>query len=144
MRKLATVVLAAMAAVGIAMPARADNVTVQFGLSAGTYVPTGGACEVSVAKDADGVAVLDAAVANRCIVSYHKQQFGSMGYYIDCIDEVCGDSASGMYVTYWAMYEDGVAPQDHGVSGFRSAEGKELTFAFTSWAPCLAPTGCLP
>lgn len=118
-------------------------VTVTFGLSAGTYAPTGAACALSVPAGADGLAVLDAAKAKGCIASYKAVGPGQFGYYIACINEVCGDETSGMYATYWGMYENGVAT-GYGVSDFRAAPGDDLTFAYTTWAGCLLPTGCLP
>ena len=123
--------------VGTVAPARAANVSVQLALGAGHYAPTGAACAVSVPSGADGVAVLDAAVAQKCIISYHTVQFGS-GTFVDCINEVCGDAATGFFLTYWALYWDGVAAPA-GVDAFRAGTQGELGFSYVTWLNCALP-----
>ncbi len=125
-----------------AAPAHAATVPVTFGISVGTHAPTSALCELSVAAGTDGLVVLEAAVDAGCIQSYHAQGPTEFGYYVDCINEVCADSVSTLYLTYWGMFENGKATS-YGVSGFRAAAGDELTFAYTTWAPCLLPTGCI-
>jgi hypothetical protein len=122
---------AALATVAVtAAPAHAADVTVHFGLSAGTYAPTGAACTLTVPAGASGLQVLDAAVANLCINSYDTVTF-DFGTFVSCIDEVCGQTtpAAG---TYWNMYENGVSTW-YGVDGFSADAGDELSFAYTAW-----------
>lgn len=114
----------------------ATPVTVEFGLSAGTATPTGAACPVTVPEGANGLAVLDAAVAKRCIVSYKAETY-SFGAFISCINEVCGAPPEALWLTYWEMAVDGVC-STYGVSDFRAAEGKQLTFSYTTWAKSFA------
>lgn len=122
-------------------PAQAvPPVTVNFGISAGAYAPTGVACPVSVAAGANGLAVLDAAVAKGCIRSYKAETY-SFGAFVSCINEVCGAPPAALYLTYWEMSENGKCTEDYGVSGFRADDGDELTFAYTTWAKFLA-VGC--
>jgi hypothetical protein len=135
--------VALVASAFAAAPAHAATVPVTFGISAVTYAPTAALCELSVPAGADGLVVLDAAVDAGCITSYHAQGPTQFGYFVDCINEICGETATGMYLTYWGMYENGVTTT-YGVSDFRAAAGDELTFAYTTWAGCVAPTGCLP
>lgn len=143
---LRSVVLVAVVVAALGAPsAQAANVTVRLGVSAGTYAPTGELCALSIPADANGVAVLDAAVAAGCITSYETTT-SSFGTYLSCLNDVCGDTTSGLYLTYWSMYENG-AYTDYGVDGFRAADGDELTFAYkegVSWVACMLPTGCLP
>ena len=134
------ILVAAAAVVALATPAHAADVSVQFGLSAGTYAPTGVACTLSVPAGADGIAVLDAAVANLCIVSYHTVTFPGFGTFVDCINEVCGNAGTGSVGTYWNMYENGGSTA-YGVDGFVANSGDELVFAYQVF--CFA-TVCPP
>jgi hypothetical protein len=127
--------LLALAAVAlVAAPAHADaNVTVSLALSAGTYVPTGAACALSVPAGADGIAVLDAAVAAHCITSYDTQTFVGIGTYVSCIDSVCARTLTGNAGTYWEMTENGAATA-YGVDGFTAGAGDVLGFDYTGYA----------
>lgn len=130
-RLLATA-LATFGAVAVsAVPAHASDVVVTFGVSAGTYAPTGAACPLTVPLGANGIAVLNAAVANGCITSYQAQSF-DFGTFVSCIDEVCGQTVAGTAGTYWNMYENGVSTF-YGVDGFSADNGDELSFAYTAW-----------
>lgn len=128
----AALVAATATTVGTAMPAHAAGVNVTFGLSAGTWAPTGAACSLFVEAGADGTAVLDAAVAAHCIVSY-RATATSFGTYIECIDEVCAEPAAPNAGSYWSMFENG-AETGYGVDGFSAGEGDDLTFAYTGYA----------
>lgn len=130
---LALIVLASLATV----PASAANVTVGFGLSAGAYAPTEVACQLSVPANANGIAVLDAAVAQNCIVSYETKTFAGFGSFVSCVDEVCGDEATGFGLTYWKYYKNGV-PATSGIDNFRAAAGSSIVLSFTTWVGCLA------
>jgi hypothetical protein len=129
-RLLTAALVAATAAT--AAPAHAEGVNVKLGLSAGTWAPTGAACNVFVEAGADGSAVLDAAVAAHCIVSY-RATGTSFGTYVECIDEVCAEPVTAGTGTYWAMYENG-GQTGYGVDGFSADEGDDLTFAYTGYA----------
>lgn len=135
MRSLKLFLVAAAVASG-AMPAQAANVTVEFGLAAGTHAPTGALCPVSVPAGADGVAVLDAAVEEGCIVSYDTVTDPTFGAYVTCIDEVCQAPAEAMTITYWKLFIDGAAATQ-GVSFYEAGAGDELVFSYTTWAGCL-------
>jgi hypothetical protein len=137
LRLLAATALAAGATtLGAAAPAHATTyVTVHFGLSAGTYAPTGVACSLTVPAASDGVAVLDAAVASHCIVSYHTVTYTGFGTFVDCIDEVCGQFLTGSAGTYWNMYENGTSTA-YGVDGFAADSGDELVFAYQEYCFC--------
>jgi hypothetical protein len=129
--KIRLLAATAVALAATALPAHASTTTVTFGLSAGAYAPTGAACPLTVPAGADGVAVLDAAVAAHCITSYHTVSFGSLGRFVDCIDDVCGE-ALGAAGTYWGMYENGAATA-YGVDGFTADSGDELVFAYSAY-----------
>lgn len=120
-----------------AVPAHAAPVTVDFGLAAGAYAPTGAACQVSVPSGANGVVVLDAAVAKGCILSYDTTTFAGFGTFVRCVDEVCGEEASGFFLTYWKLYVNG-RPATAGVDAFRATAGSSLVLSYTTWAGCLA------
>jgi hypothetical protein len=131
--KLRTLAVALTAALATAAPAHAaPTVTVSLAVSAGTYAPTGAACGLVVDAGADGVAVLDAAVAARCIVSYRTQTFPGFGTFVSCIDEVCGTALTGATGTYWNMSENG-ASTAYGVDGFSADAGDELGFAYRAY-----------
>lgn len=129
--KLRLLAATAAAVATTALPAHAASVTVHLALSAGTYAPTGAACTLSVPAGADGVAVLDAAVAAHCIVSYVAVP-SSFGTYVACIDEVCGTAVTSGTGGYWNMYENGVST-GYGVDGFAAANGDELGFAYQAY-----------
>ncbi len=129
--RLLTAALVAAGAATTAAPAHAAGVNVHLGLSAGTWAPTGAACNLFVEAGADGTAVLDAAVAAHCIVSY-RATATSFGTYIECIDEVCAVPAASNAGTYWSMFENG-SETGYGVDGFAADEGDDLTFAYTGY-----------
>lgn len=126
---LSRIAVAAAALAALATPAHAADVTVGFALSVGTYAPTGAACPVSVPAGADGIAVLDAAVARACITSYSTVTYPGFGTFVTCIDNVCGQPGTGTAGTYWNMYENGVST-GYGVDGFSAGAGDELGFAY--------------
>lgn len=126
----AAVAMAVITGSGVT-PAHASNVNVKFGVSAGYWAPTGAACTVSVPAGANGLAVLDAAVADGCILSYDTQSFGGQPY-VSCINEIC-QIADGL-VSFWAMFENSPIPAEYGAGDFRADEGDELVFAYTNFA----------
>ena len=133
---LTRITIAALALCAVATPAHASDVTVQFGLSAGTYAPTGAACTLSVPAGADGIAVLDAAVAAHCIASYRTTSF-PFGTFVSCINEVCGQDTgvaeAGTFAgAYWNMYDNGTSA-GYGVDGFTADAGDELAFAYQTY-----------
>ena len=123
--------LAAVALTATA-PAHADGVTVSLALSAGRYAPTGAACAVTVAAGDNGIAVLDAAKAKGCIVSYETVTYPGFGTFVTCIDAVCGSAVTGGTGTYWNMYENAVSTA-YGVDGFVADAGDELGFAYKAY-----------
>jgi hypothetical protein len=127
--RIRTLALAGLLALGATTPAQASDVTVRFALSAGTYAPTGAACELSVPEGASGLAVLDAAVARACIVSYATESYPEFGTFVTCIDFVCGQALTATHGTYWNMY-DGGGSASYGVDGFVATDGAELGFAY--------------
>ena len=135
MRSIKLVLLASVAALAVGVPAQAADVTVNFGLSAGTYLPTGALCPVSVPAGSDGVAVLDAAVDAGCIVSYQTESFG-FGDFVSCINEICGlfqETPAASVGTYWGFYVDGEAAL-YGVNDYVSANGSEVVFTYEPFA----------
>ena len=131
--RLLTAAFAAVAFCGVPSTAHAvDSVHVTFGLSAGTYAPTGAACSLTVPAGADGVTVLEAARAQLCIVSYRVTGFPGFGTFVECIDEVCGEPVTSASGTYWNMYENGTSTS-YGVDGFVADEGDDLTFAYQAY-----------
>ncbi len=124
--------LAAAAALAVVpAPAHAVNVTVGFGISVGTHLPTGQFCPVDVPAGANGLAVMDAAVAAGCIESYETEVY-PFGAYVRCINRVCAAPPEALFLTYWHMYENGVSTS-YGVSDFVASSGDQLVFAYTTW-----------
>ena len=128
---LAVLVLAGGLLALVASPAGATtNVNVHFELSnvaptpLGTGPNTTKACDVSVLAGADGVAVLDAAVASGCIASYHVIWFGTEAF-VDCINGTC----STFPVQDWGMYVDEHLTS-YGASDYRAVDGDELEFSY--------------
>ncbi|MDQ1712683.1 MAG: hypothetical protein QOE45_2133 [Frankiaceae bacterium] len=133
LRSLAVALTALTAALGGAAPAHAaTTVPVSFSLSAAAYAPTGAACGLTIDQGADGIAVLDAAVAAHCITSYAVVTFPGFGTFVSCIDEVCGTALTGTTGTYWNMYENG-ASTAYGVDGFVADAGDDLGFAYRAY-----------
>ena len=122
------VAAAAITVALVASPASAAQVTVKFALSVGVYAPTGAACPVKVPAGSNGVAVLKAAKAKHCIVSYRLQRYPGLGRFVRCINGLCGIDRP-VFLTYWAMYENrGYTP--YGVDGFKANQGDELAFVY--------------
>lgn len=116
----------------LSVPAQAAPTTVTLKVSLGKPSPasiTRAECTVNVETGADGIAVLEAAVAKRCILSYQLQTFGN-GHFVSCIDQVCG-----VVATYWAMRENS-SYTDYGVDGFAAASGDVLWFAYEEFVTC--------
>lgn len=130
--KIRSLALAAAVAAAVATPAHAANVTVSLALSAGRHAPTGAACTLSVPAGADGVAVLDAAVAQGCLLSYDTVTYPGFGTFVTCLNEVCGHAGTGTVGTYWNMYENGASTW-YGVDGFVADAGDELGFAYQAF-----------
>ena len=134
MRKLVLSAVAVLATLSF-VPAQAADVSVAFGLSAGTYAPAA-VCSLSVPPGADGVDVLDAARDAGCIESYETQDFPEFGAFVSCINRVCAQfvpTPAASAGTYWAFYVDGVASQT-GVSFYEASEGSEVLFAYEAFA----------
>ncbi len=130
-RLLAT--LAAAASVLVMAPAaHAASATVRFGLSAGTYAPTGIACEIVVEAGVNGITVLETAKASNCIESYETVTFPGIGTYVTCINRVCSQVLTASHGSYWNMYENGVSTA-YGVDGFVADDGDELVFAYKAY-----------
>jgi hypothetical protein len=124
--------LAAVAVLAVAMaqgPASAAPVTVRFGISVGAPTPLSAFCPVRVPAGADGLAVLDAARARRCILSYRAEYYPGLGHYIRCIDGICAIDRP-VFLAYWAMFENG-RYTSYGVDGFRANAGDRLVFVYT-------------
>ena len=164
MRKATRIVVAlailAVFSMTTAFPARAANVTVRFGISAWHYKP--GACLVSVAQGANGLDVLDAAIAKGCIQDYEMD-----GEWLQCVtiaagQPVCSDVDDDPLccgTLYWAIYEDLGAVSPHALSGFSAGTithdvrlmgvvdvgHTELVLSYESWGKCLTfPVLCNP
>lgn len=97
-RRFATgVLLLVLGTTGIATADTGDeNVTVDFRLSTRVYLAQfdsepfdGPPCQLSVALGANGIDVLDAAVAQRCIISYSLKDPETSHARVECIDGVC-------------------------------------------------------
>jgi hypothetical protein len=126
-----SVLLAAalFASVGVSIPASASTVTVKLSLSVGVKAPTGRLCPVQVPAGSNGIAVLDAAKAKHCIVSYKTSYFSGFGHFVRCIDGIC-EIDKPVFLAYWAMYENGQFTS-YGVDGFVADPGDVLSFVYT-------------
>ncbi len=138
MRKLALSVLVAVAAAlgGVAFPARAaETIAVHLDVDALGVASLAG-CDVEVPAEADGIDgidVLDAAVASGCIDSYDKEEYAPYGYFVTCINDICGQFAVAAG-TYWALSENG-APSSTGASGLDLEDGDTIGFSYAAWTP---------
>lgn len=130
----ALVVAAASAAPGTYA---ATGVPVTLRISTLTYANVDRTCTVNVPAGADGVAVLDAALAAKCVKGFMLASF-SGGHFLDCVDDGvngnrCGDPAP-TYLRYWAMRVQCTATS-YGIDDFKSHAGDELTFSYEiSWS----------
>lgn len=136
MRKIRIIVSVALTGIFMAasIPAGA-SAAVTLRVSLGDRSVAKAVCSVAVAEGADGVAVLDAAVAGGCIKSYKIEDFG-WGDYLACVDGVCEQPG-----TYWAMYENRVYTS-YGIREFYADPGDELWFNYEQYITCLTPLGC--
>jgi len=138
MRKLAVLAAVALATLGIAHPARATttvHLTVDLGAPGGVEEAE---CEVTVASNANGIDVLEAAIDDDCIDTYDTEPF-SEGEYVSCINDIC-EQPEDFPVVSWLIYlEDGsFAPFGVEELSFPT-DGDTLSFAYEAWpvhAPC--------
>lgn len=114
------------------------NVTVLVKISAGTYLAPGELCPVSVPAGANGAAVLDAAVAARCITSWHGIDYG-FDTFVDCIDGVCGHDTgevdpSLQYFegTYWEFSVNEHSAST-GIGGYHAADLDIFGFTYQDY-----------
>lgn len=125
---LGAAVVAALVPVSVA-PAHAAGVTV---------VVEG--CPVTVAPGANGLAVLDAAVASGCptVLSYEASS-SPYGAFINCIDGLCGQTVLSAPTypvnvgTYWGFYVNGSYSQV-GVEGYSAHDLDVLLFDYEAYA----------
>lgn len=141
MRKLIVLALPAVATLGLVTPASAADVTVHLDVTVAEAVPftlPTGDCDVSVPAGSNGLAVLDAAVESGCIESYATEEFPPYGAYVSCVNQVCGDGTSGLFLTYWLVYVDGVCASE-GISSLTfPGDGDTLGLNYETW---VADTG---
>lgn len=134
-RVLTAALLTAAVVVGpFGGPVHAANVSITF-TATGTNgsAETHAACRLTVSDDADGVDVLDAAVAQDCIDSYTTETH-SQGTFVTEIDGVKdGAGAFGANCFFWVYFVNGV-PAMTGVDGYDASDGDAV-----SWA--LEPSG---
>jgi hypothetical protein len=139
MRKLALLVLTVcINLVVVARPAAADTVTVHLDVDVATAVPMAD-CDVVVTSGANGLAVLDQAVADGCIDGYQTRTFTGLGEKVTCIDDVCETPDETLNALTWIVYVDG-AQSELGVSSLSfPTHGTTLGFSYEAWpvyAPC--------
>lgn len=84
-------------------------------------------CAVSVPAGANVGALLDAAVAQGCLLSWGADSYPGYGRYVTCIDEVCGQLP-----TYWAFYVDG-AYSGTGIDDTAVSPGSTYEFTYEQW-----------
>jgi hypothetical protein len=89
-------------------------------------------CDVVVPAGSNGGALLDAAVAQGCILSWTADSFPGFGRYVTCMDHVvCGQVA-----TYWALYYNG-GYSDVGIDALALQQGDTLGLDYTQWVVVL-------
>lgn len=120
---LAIALLAALATVPAAAGSAAVTVTLDVDLAGEDYKT----CAVSVPSGATAGDVLDAAVADGCLVLWTYETYPGFGRYVTCIDAFCGAVA-----TYWAFYTDG-RYSDLGIDSVRVYGGETLRFNYEQW-----------
>jgi hypothetical protein len=110
-------------------------------------------CDVDVPSGASGIDVLDQAVDDECIESYHPEDFG-FGEYVACINEICEqpsaypvDQPSPFPVVSWLIYLEGGGFAEVGVSELSfPTDGDTLRFSYEAWPvhlPCFVlDVGC--
>lgn len=140
MKRLIIMAVACAAAFSGGNAGAAQMVTVHLDISFVDDKIDVATCDVTVAKEASGIKVLDAAVATGCLDSYEKQDFG-FGAFVTCIDQVCGQDAPTWAIpvptvwagSYWSMTVND-SPTIYGVSDFEAVGGEELGFSYTPYA----------
>jgi hypothetical protein len=141
--RLGLMAVAAALIVGLVAPAHAANVTVLVSVAytraAGAQQVPGALCPVTVAQDADGVVVLNAAKAAGCISSFSTSTFPGIGVFLDCISDVCGIEDPDEVYWYWGIHLN-IAPTTYGVDGYRAKDADHLLFLYELF-PC-APGIC--
>ncbi len=80
-------------------------------------------CQLSVTEGGDAIAVLDAAVAKRCIESYIAQITAGRYLYISCINRVCERDPGLLARAWW----------ESGPSSYTATEGSEIHVYFSEY-----------
>lgn len=137
-RRLFLEALSVALIVGLVAPAHAANVTVLVSVvytrDPGPHQASGAACAVSVAENADGLAVLSAAKSAGCIRSYTTITFPGFGTFIDCISDVCGVEDPDDFYWYWGIHLN-LVPTAFGVDGYRAHNADHLMFLYQVFPP---------
>lgn len=84
-------------------------------------------CEILVPQGADGGDVLDAGVAQGCLLAWGYAPSAGYGRYVTQIDHV-----PGLVATYWAFYLNG-AYSDVGIDAYEAAQGDVVRFNYEQW-----------
>jgi len=110
-----------------ALPAQASTTAVDFSVDLAGAAPIAD-CTVTVSTGANGLAVLDAAVADGCIDSYDTATFPGFGEYVTCINDICE-----AVVTFWALYvDDEFATKGVSSLSFPS-DGSAMGLSYEQW-----------
>lgn len=138
--------LLALALLSAAAPlasSQSADVTVVLLFNAGNHLAPGVPCPVSVPAGADGAALLDAAVASGCILSWSAVEY-SFGSFVTCINDVCSHDAgeyaapaAGLEGTFWALSEN-LHLTSYGIDGVRADEGDVVGFTYEDYYGGLA------
>jgi len=84
-------------------------------------------CTVSVPASANGGDVLDAAVADGCLLEWSAGEFEGYGRYVTSVDYI-----TETVPTYWALYDNG-AYSDVGIDFMTFDNGDVLGLDYTQW-----------
>lgn len=117
------------------LPLAGADGTVTVHLVVDTFVgaPALASCDVDVPAGADGAAVLDAAVANGCILEWTAGSYPGLGRYVTSIDHVSEELG-----TYWSFVVDGEYAS-YGIDLYHAEQGSTIRFAYDQYATYLLP-----
>lgn len=110
-----------------------DTVTVHLLVDTTVGVAPLAACDVQVPAGADASVVLDAALAQGCILEWSAGSFPGLGRYVTSIDHVSEQTG-----TYWSFLVDG-SFADYGIDLYAAHEGSTVRFAYDQYATFLLP-----
>lgn len=132
MRKfILTVAVAALATLGLALPAQGSTANVHLDVDLVGAVAIAD-CDLTVPDGSNGIALLDEALDTGCIDSYETRDFGALGDQVTCINDICQTPDETLNILFWGLYVN-CSFSPVGVSFLSLSDGDVVEFSYETW-----------